>query len=346
MPIMTHGAADPGTEEAGDSLELPGEDITFESHGVVTTFKSQCDILPIELRSRLDAGLDPNSIEDGQYLLTAAINEGSAEKVQLLLEFGATVNLTCPPVDESGRACIWSRDGDLWLPINAAARKGNAEIFKLLLDHGAVLSSSTTYAAASSGSIQVMECLESRGVDFNPTELFDVAAFNEKEEMIEFLIARGAAPSQEKLANSILFYRFLAGSAKMVQLYLRLGGDLDLGDRETQCLLAKEMTSEKLECLFRLEGGRTLLRSPDFQAFLQNNDLSGSTALHFAVEAGSLEIVDELLAHGANPGAVNHRGQTSLDLALNKKPSPENTLLIARLRELGVPENRMRDGER
>ncbi|MEN9360544.1 MAG: hypothetical protein RL095_2079 [Verrucomicrobiota bacterium] len=122
-----------------------------------------------ELRRRLDEGLDPDSVENGYYLLTAAINEGSLEKVRLLLERGARVT----PL----KALSSVRADDDWLPINAAALKGDPEIFKLLLDHGNDADFSSRFKiggddvehdrpllifATNSGSVEILEMLVER----------------------------------------------------------------------------------------------------------------------------------------------------------------------------------------
>ena len=57
-------------------------------------------------------------------------------------------------------------------------------------------------------------------------------------------------------------------------------------------------------------------------------DLDGNTALHIAAVVGNAEIAEVLLAGGANPNAVNYRGETPLQSALGAPRNSEQVVKV------------------
>jgi ankyrin repeat protein len=87
------------------------------------------------------------------------------------------------------------------------------------------------------------------------------------------------------------------------------------------------------------EGAVQLLLSKG--ADINHQDARGGTALMEAAMLGNSNLVKTLLAAGANPMLLEDDGNSALDHALQNK-SPENSWVINKLRELGVPEGQSR----
>jgi ankyrin repeat protein len=108
--------------------------------------------------------------------------------------------------DGPGLATAWSEDG--FTPLHFAAFFGHPAAAKLLVDRGADLEARSTntqfaldaaplHSASAAGQLQVCEVLLDAGADVNAvqhggyTALLDAAA-NRNEELVEFLLERGA----------------------------------------------------------------------------------------------------------------------------------------------------------
>jgi ankyrin repeat protein len=102
----------------------------------------------------LDAGADVNTVAfltkclhlystNGVTALMAAVEGGHLEAAQLLLERGANVNQYSSFRDEHEYVFLYNRDEKRWnvrtlaCPLQIAAKKGNFQLVRLLLDHGA-----------------------------------------------------------------------------------------------------------------------------------------------------------------------------------------------------------------
>jgi uncharacterized protein len=119
---------------------------------------------------------------------------GDVERLRVLLD------------DDPGLATAWSEDG--FTPLHFAAFFGHPAAAKLLVDRGADLEARSTntqfaldaaplHSASAAGQLQVCEVLLDAGADVNAvqhggyTALLDAAA-NQNEELVEFLLERGA----------------------------------------------------------------------------------------------------------------------------------------------------------
>jgi uncharacterized protein len=108
--------------------------------------------------------------------------------------------------DDPDLAAAWSEDG--FTPLHYAAFFGHPAAAKLLVDRGADLEARSTntqfaldaaplHSASAAGQLQVCEVLLDAGADVNAvqhggyTALLDAAA-NQNEELVEFLLERGA----------------------------------------------------------------------------------------------------------------------------------------------------------
>jgi ankyrin repeat protein len=130
--------------------------------------------------------------EDLDAFEAAAI--GDVERLRALLD------------ENAGLSVVWSEDG--FTPLHLAAFFGHPEAAKLLIERGAdlearsineqlALDAAPLHSASAAGQLHVCEVLLDAGADVNAvqhggyTALLDAAA-NQNEELMEFLLERGA----------------------------------------------------------------------------------------------------------------------------------------------------------
>lgn len=164
--------------------------------------------------------------------------------------------------------------------------------------------------------IEVIEKLLDEGVDVNMTlqrTALHAAAENGNLEIVELLIARGADLNLQDIHGRIPMYVALA---------------------EHQSEVAARLSKEEFDVNVRTTDGSTLLmaaaRAGDIELVrwaLQSGvdvnairpEKSHATALMIAAGKGNPEIVEILLAHGADPDLTNHEDRTAFDLAKSKE---------------------------
>jgi RNA polymerase sigma factor (sigma-70 family) len=200
-----------------------------------------------------------------------------------------------------------------------AARKGDQKrVERLVGAHPTLLGARDRFgttpvaAALRGGHIELAEGLMEKGA---PLDFFDAAATGQIERV------RDLAAKDPRLIDSCSSAGFTAlclaahfGFASIVSLLLDLGAKIDekgtnpLGVTPLQsCLFARRPEIAKL----LIERGANV----NLQRTGQGMDREGWTALHYASAYGIKEIVELLLAHGADREIVDHEGKTPLDLA-------------------------------
>jgi ankyrin repeat protein len=150
-------------------------------------------------------------------LLILAIEKRRAEMPQALLDWGADPN------GEQG--------SNKTTPLVAAARVRNADAIRALLLAGADVEKRdgfgwTPLQAASCGSLKASQVLVEAGADVNAgkTTPLSWAANSEQEELVEYLLGRGAHIDAE--GNSALWWAIWHGRARVVQVLVESGAPL------------------------------------------------------------------------------------------------------------------------
>ena len=110
-------------------------------------------------------------------------------------------------------------------------------------------------------------------------------------------------------------------------LHVACGAGRDEGSWAGGIGLKGVLTPSHVECV------KIILASPRHREDVHHVAACGWTPLHYAATFGSLEIIELLLAHGADPHVFNDGNRSALDLAIKYK-HPD---VIDRLRQLGVP---------
>jgi ankyrin repeat protein len=238
------------------------------------------------------AAVNHATASSGWTALILASRQGDLPMVQLLLEFGADVNLT----DNEGRT-----------PIHEASQRGFLTIVQFLISKGGNYKADGNgrmplYDAASHGHLEVVQFLSETfpkpfGLKNGHTPLH-IAAVKGHLEVVQYLVQKGAY-----IKDCVT----IQGSSPLHEAAGAAGGD-------EQCLAV-------VECLVALgadpnladvEGWTPLMRAADagntaivtclvtHKADVNKFSVDGFTALHRAAKSGHLATVSVLLQHGAS----------------------------------------------
>lgn len=317
----------------------------------------------------LAAGANVNAKSaDGVTALRQAARHADQETVEMLLAKGARHDVFTAAAVGRGDlvrnflkddpALAKAKDGSGSTPLIMAAKWGQAEVAKLLIESGADV--------------------KLRVSSWSPTPL-EVAA---SREVAELLVAHGARVNDRNESGRVPLH--FAKNRKVAELFLTSGVNVDVMDKRrftplhlarnkdvAQLLLTKgaeigaktkdgrmplhtateEVRTEVVELLLangadvnaKGEHGQTALHAAAGQgqieiaklllsegAGVNAKDNYGSTPLHAAAAAGRKEMVDFLLAEGAHPDPRAKSGATPLDNAVFDSHGDVVEMLLAR----------------
>jgi len=259
----------------------------------MTAMKLPCVIVLAGLASLTSAGaLDPHAA------LLAAAKKGDFSAAEKWIGQGAAVDAR----DESG-----------WTPLIFAAQRGDFAMVKLLVSKGADVNAQTTTTIGSrvlafsteGRDLKLMEFLLDHGARINDrgrngtTALYQ-AATQAQEDVVRFLLEKGADPNQLALRNergnvfTPAFGAALNGHLKITELLLDKGGRLERRNNRGNTVLmeAARVPYPEVIRLLIARGANVNATGPQ-----------GHTAFIFAAYNGQVEAIKLLLAAGADPRA-------------------------------------------
>jgi len=227
--------------------------------------------------------------------------------------------------------------------------------------------------AAAYGQLSVVQqLLHDYKLDINAVSVHDglpalhKAVSNDHVEIVEFLMKNGAEYSLVDSEGRTPLHHAVQGSSRCLPLLLERDVDIDLGDlhglaawhlaaskhnlHALNSLSEAAKDSRKLNCL-KANDGRTPLHcaahsgSRDTIAFfkdhgdgdgVRDSTFDGFTALHYAIEADSVEAVQYLIENGADTQALTIDGSTTLHYALQRHDDPAVFKIVELLLGQGV----------
>lgn len=198
--------------------------------------------------------------------------------------------------------------------LHFAARAGQVEILKLLLDYGADFSicakqegfSSPLVTAEEAEQWEAAALLRSRGAFYT---VFLLAMWGDVRGMEELAGARpGALKEKTLIGETSLHWAARFGKTKVVEFLLDQGLDPDLPEKERGSTPFTEAALHNRAGVVKL----MVARGADVDQRL----FYGNTVLHKKAETGDLELVELLLSLGADINAKNAKGWTPLHTAV------------------------------
>lgn len=255
--------------------------------------KLPCAIVLAGLASLTSArALDPNAA------LLAAAKTGDFSAAEKSIGQGAAVD---------------ARNEDGWTPLIFAAQRGDFAMVKLLVSKGADVNAQTSTAIGSrvlafsteGRDLKLMEFLLEHGARINDrgrngnTALYQ-AATQAQEDVVRFLLEKGADPNQLALRNergnvfTPVFGAALKGHVKITELLLDKGGRLERRNNRGSTVLmeAAKLAHPEVVRLLIARGANVNATGPQ-----------GHTAFIYAAYNGQVEALKLLLAAGADPHA-------------------------------------------
>ena len=222
--------------------------------------------------------------EDGHTPLQIAAGSGSITAVELLLQHGADVNART----ESGRT-----------PLYIALRYGRPAIVELLLQYGADVhagaesSGTPLHAAAVHGSLAVVELLLQDGADVYADSwslLYAAAIDANNRTIVELLLRHGADVNQKGGPDDKTFMEIATERGFVEHVRQQIEA---LAAEKSQALHTAIAAGDLAAVVAALEAG----------ADVNQKGLDGRTPIFAAASGGHTEIVQLLVAAGANLGA-------------------------------------------
>lgn len=279
------------------------------------------DLNDVALADRLlVAGVDPNANSNGsdRSPLHRAIELGSTEMVQLLLEHGA---------DPDGQAATGSVMESL-SAMDLAIRKSDGDIADLLKKHGAQYGPREAVALNRMTEVESMLRADRAIVTARvrpiagarhgqePTLLGIAVRFGHRE-LASFLIKHGASvDSIEGLGGTLLHQAAIGGDPQLIRLLVDHGLDVNARDDYQDTPLHDAWNAPTVATEALIKAG----------ADVNAAGITGNTALHLAVSHDRREIASLLLAAGADAELANNRGETARELARANKFSDPHLL--------------------
>lgn len=214
-------------------------------------------------------------------------------------------------------------------PLEKAAAKGQLEVARFLLDHGAKVNlaaqdKTPLFAAVENGQKAMTELLLSRGADVNAkglgkTPLYEAVSrgFTAVTEVLLEHKADVNAPSERGMTP--LHVAAMKGNADLILLLFAKGANLNAKDTQGETPLHVAATRGQTAAVKAL-----LIRKADVRV----KDDQGNTPLHDAARWGYSDIVELLLDHGAPVDALNDNQTAPLLMAVGYQHAPAVKLLL------------------
>ncbi|KAL9573634.1 hypothetical protein ACKAV7_002178 [Fusarium commune] len=273
----------------------------------VTKGRSLSDVSLERFQLLLRFGADVNVFTAEKTLIQLAVSKNDMELVELLTEAGADINAS----------------GTGMTALEAAVDDNNTYLGKLLIEAGADANISSTATSAlqlavARNNMELVELLVQEGADINTSALdktaLQTAADLESLELVKYLIDWGADVDAGSLGNlaTALQYAAMHGSIEIVKYLVERGASVN--EQASPCYEATALglavrNGHTEAAIFLIENGASVDKCPTADG--------ATTILQLAAKHGNHEIVTYLVENGAkvNAAPATERGATALRFA-------------------------------
>jgi len=272
------------------------------------------------------------------------VSADNQEKIKNIFQMGISIfesvksnnielfeKLTFSLEDDLLRSYLLSKDGSGKTVVYYAAENGNVEILKKLIEYGCDVNSSDAplTAAAYNGHLEVVKYLVDKGADLSKTNSnkqnsLKLAIYRKKENIISFLLEKGAVVDSQDILKSI--------KNNNIDLFNKLISSMT-GDLLKSDIHLMKDEYEKTVVYYAAENGNVEILKKLIEYGCDVN--SSDAPLTAAVFEGHLGAVKYLVSNGAHLGQVNLFNQTLLHIAVTE----EHTDMVKFLLENGADVN-------
>jgi len=376
-----HSAAWCGHADVAKLLIAKGADVMAKDQSDYVPLHAAASSGLVEVAELLIAkGNDPDAQDTWGYRpMYYAMKNGQTRMVEVLIANGSDVNFTPKGEYPALHYAVWDEDIEMakllvnngakfnlkdlvegWTSFRYAVSGGNRELFEFFVAKGA--NASDFHTAAWLGDLTRVKRFVEQGTDVNTKDdqlnwtALHWAAFTDQQDIIKFLLVRGAnVNAKGEFGSTPLHYAAAAGQRELVELLLANGAEVDAksnsddtplhsaanrGARDIVALLiasgadvnaesssghtalhraARKVHKEVVEML--------LANGADIEARVRRN---GYTPLHYTAYRGIPEMVESLLSKGANIEAGNRWGARPLHVAVGYDRSRVVKLLLTK----------------
>lgn len=242
-------------------------------------------------------------------------------------------------------------------PLHYAAMNGHEQVVELLLANGSDISvdssdrATALHYAAEGGHINVVELLIRKGADVDVrdkiglTPLHRAASGGHREVLQALITSKADVNMKDIVGNTPLHSAARRGYTDIVRLLITKGVDVNTenNDGQTPIDMAISRNRKEIAELLIANGADVSIQiAAHFGALakveslikkgtvIDERDILGKTALHYAVEYDHKDVAELLIANGADVNAKDKDGNTPGHVALGEKERPLLELLIAK----------------
>lgn len=311
------GAPTPSTRIAGIDRDFSGNELVRTQGGMTPLLFAARQGHVDTVKALLDAGVNVNQVKDGDLtspLLMAMIN-GHYDLAKVLLEKGADPNLAAlngvTPLYAVLNLQWTARAGRPRLQAHQDQRLSYLDVLTLLLDKGADPNARLATRVWYSGGLS--------GVDETGSTAFWRAAYASDIDAMKLLVARGADPTLPTMKGAS---RPMTDDGQREYTDVSKLPVVPLGGPGVPPIVAAAgvgygegfaANTHHYAPSGMLAAVKYLVE--ELGADVNAQDHEGNTAMHNAAARGDVEMINYLIAKGADPTLINREGKSTADMA-------------------------------